>query len=256
VHGQAVVADARVALLERLVDHAPLFPPASLTLSDALAKDRHARSSQASFMLGRLVWPASRFAELGDEPRALSIVLDGPFAADPRVEAVEARRPDPLAELAGVAPEVFVELPVGERLEAELAELGRLGLRAKVRCGGEQTPTVAELARFVRGCHAVGVPFKATAGLHHAVRRGAEHGFLNLLAAVVFGNEEEALAEDDPAAFGLDGEVFRWRGGEAGPDDLARARRERLRSVGSCSFREPVEELASLGVLPLPHDVT
>jgi hypothetical protein len=28
--------------------------------------------------------------------------------------------------------------------------------------------------------------FKATAGLHHPVRSNGEHGFLNVLAAVVF----------------------------------------------------------------------
>jgi hypothetical protein len=34
-------------------------------------------------------------------------------------------------------------------------------------------------------------------------------------------------------------------------DELARARRQRLQSIGSCSFFEPVEELEALGVLPL-----
>ena len=60
------VTDARIALLERLIDHAPSFPPASLPPADALAEDRRAQASPHAFMLGRLVWPASRLDELGD----------------------------------------------------------------------------------------------------------------------------------------------------------------------------------------------
>jgi hypothetical protein len=112
-------------------------------------------------------------------------------------------------------------------------------------------PDVASLAHFVRACGEREVAFKATAGLHGAVRRNGTHGFLNLLAAVVFGEEEEALEESDTEAFALDGAGFSWRGRTADPGELAHARRERLHSIGSCSFFEPVEELEGLGVLPL-----
>jgi hypothetical protein len=228
------VNDARIALLERLIDHAPTFPPASLPPAEALAEDRRARASGYAFMLGRLVWPASRLDELGDEARSLSVVVDAPVPADLRIEAVEV---PPGREIV-VANEVYVEgAPVAE------------GAFAKVRCGGTATPSVEELARFVRVCGERGVPFKATAGLHHAVRRGTEHGFLNLLAAVVFGDEEAALAEEVAAAFSLDRASFRWRGREAGAVELASARTERLRAIGSCSFFEPVEELQALGML-------
>ena len=111
-------------------------------------------------------------------------------------------------------------------------------------------PSAAELARFVRACRERGVVFKATAGLHHALARDGEHGFLNLLAAAVFGDEERALSEQDASAFGLDEAAFRWRDREAAPAEAARARREVLHSIGSCSFFEPVEELEALGVLP------
>ena len=81
--------------------------------------------------------------------------------------------------------------------------------------------------------------------------RGAEHGFLNLLAAVVFGEEEDALAETDPSAFSLDAEAFKWGGRRAEAGRARAGRAERLRAIGSCSFFEPVEELERLGVLPL-----
>src|SRR5215831_17177773 len=55
--------DARVALLSRLIDHAPLFPPASLPLSEAIEEDRRARESGATYVLGRFVCPASLLEE-------------------------------------------------------------------------------------------------------------------------------------------------------------------------------------------------
>jgi hypothetical protein len=120
------------------------------------------------------------------------------------------------------------------------------GLRAKVRCGGVRVPTVDELAGFVRACREASVVFKATAGLHHALAADGQHGFLNLLAACVFGDEEEALRGD---GFELDADSFRWRGRAAGPEQLARVRQELFAGFGSCSFEEPVDELKALGIL-------
>jgi hypothetical protein len=241
--------DARFALLERLIDHAPLFPPASLDLPEALEEDRRARESDAAFMLGRFVCPASRLEELSNG-RALSVVLDAPLAADPRVEAVEAPASFvPRARLPSV-PEIYVEVPTDGAVADRLDHLVERGLRAKVRCGGATVPTVGALARFIRSCRERGLAFKATAGLHQAVARDGEHGLLNLLAAVVFGDEERALADGDASAFALDPSGFRWRARSAGAEELARARRERLHSIGSCSFFEPVGELQALGMLP------
>jgi predicted transcriptional regulator len=247
--------DARVALLERLIDHAPLFPPASLELEDAVAEDARARESASSFVLGRFICPASRLAELPDVGRGVSVVLDAPVASSPRVEAVEAPPGfDPGAGGAGVGggPELYVETWLDDGLDDRLDHLAEFGLRAKVRCGGASVPEVGELARFVRACRERGLVFKATAGLHHAVRTNGEHGFLNLLAAAVFpGAEEAALSETAQDAFALDSGSFSWRGRRASAGDLAEVRTGVLHSIGSCSFFEPVEELEALGVLPL-----
>jgi hypothetical protein len=238
------VTDARIALLERLIDHAPTFPPASLPVADALAEDRRAQASPHAFVLARLVWPASLLQELGDVHRALSVVADAPVPDDPHIEAIEV---PPGRDAPTVEVDVYVEAGLSPRRAVPLPSGGRY---AKVRCGGAATPSIDELGHFIRQCRQGGVPFKATAGLHHAVRRGDAHGFLNVLAAVVFGDEEAALAEDDPTAFALDATSFGWREREAGPEELATARRERLHSIGSCSFFEPVEELQALGMLP------
>ena len=244
--------DARVALLSQLIDHAPLFPPASLALTEAVEEDSRARVHPASFMLARFVCPASRLSELPDVGRGVSVVLDNAeggvrLKADLRVEAVEAPPGVDLASLVGLAEEVYAEVPLDDGLAARLAEVERYGLRAKVRCSGA---LAARLGWFLLECRARDIVYKATAGLHHAVRTEAEHGFLNLLAAAVFC-DEDALDEREPEAFELRAEGFRWRGRTARPDELVHARRTRLHSIGSCSFFEPVEELEKLGILPL-----
>jgi hypothetical protein len=116
----------------------------------------------------------------------------------------------------------------------------------KLRCGGAHVPSVGEVAEFVRRCRSQGLRFKATAGLHHALPTNGEHGFLNLVAACVFGDEERMLATRD---ISLDASEFRADGQRADGETCARVRRELFASIGSCSFAEPVGELRALGIL-------
>ena len=235
------MSDARRAALSALIDHAPTFPPASLPTPDALDEDRRARTGEHAWMLARLVWPASRLDELDGEERALSVLLDAPYRGDERAEAVETRWDEGLDGLEG---EAYVELPLGDGLEERIAALAERGLRAKVRCGGAEVPTAEALGRFLSACRAAGVPFKATAGLHHPLAAKGRHGFLNVIAACAF-DDAAALTEE----VRLDPDGLVWRDRTAGADELARVRREQLVAVGSCSFSEPVEDLKELGVL-------
>lgn len=239
------MTDARRAALSALIDHAPLFPPASLPLPQAVEEDRRARADEHAWVLARLVWPASRLGDLGAEGRALSVLLDETARVSETqgrfVEALETRWQ---AGLDGLEGEVYVELPLDDLLEERVAELAARGLRAKVRCGGAAVPSVESLGAFLRACRAARVPFKATAGLHHPLAGDGRHGFLNVLAACAFGDEDALGGE-----VGLTPEALRWRNREAGPEELARVRREQLVAVGSCSFFEPVGELKALGIL-------
>ena len=79
--------------------------------------------------------------------------------------------------------------PAGERA---LERLGAAGRGAKLRTGGlraELFPSAGELAAFLTACAELQVPFKCTAGLHHAVHHTdpttgfVHHGFLNLVVA-------------------------------------------------------------------------
>ena len=242
--------DARRALLARLIDHAPTFPPASLPPAEALDQDARAVASPHAFMLARLVWPASELAQLGSSERSVSAVLDAPLPDNARVESVETRAAGRDAIPSHVT-EIYVETPIDDGLEDRLDHLRVERLRAKVRCGGGEVPGDTDLARFVRSCRERGLVFKATAGLHHAVRGNEEHGFLNVLAAAVFeGDEDAALAETERDAFGLDAAAFSWRDRSASGEEIARARHGLFHSIGSCSFFEPVEELEALGMLP------
>jgi hypothetical protein len=290
-----VSTDARQALFGGLIDHAALFPPASLPMDEALAEDRRARASAEAWMLGRFIVPVSRLSELaavGGAP-ALSVVLDGAGAAPPdrwqpalqrdlravaraagyglRVELVEVRLPaasvpadllvaarERVAEALGDAVIPYFEVLLADGVEATIAAMGEAGTRAKVRCGGTApAPPVDALAAFVARCRDARVAFKATAGLHHPIRSGGAHGFLNLLAAAVFahaeglGEEELAplLAEEDPAAFEVGPGGLAVHHLDAGPAEIARARAELFNAYGSCSFSEPVEDLRSLGIL-------
>jgi hypothetical protein len=161
------------------------------------------------------------------------------------------------------APAAFVELPRDARwmdlLPGALAAMGRHHLGAKLRCGGlvaQAFPSVDEVAFFIGEAASARVPFKATAGLHHPIRRhdpvtGAMmHGFLNVLTAAALGEDiARVLACEDAKAFALDEQGLRFEDRRITTDDLRAARSERFISYGSCSFEEPVCDLQTLGML-------
>jgi hypothetical protein len=262
---QAQRDSARLRLLERLIDHAALFPPASMDMPDAIEADRRARASEHAWMLDRFIVPASKLHELPPDAPRLSVVLDGgegdleAIAATPHeVELVEARIdpewiPDTQALVNEKLPGVraFWELSPGRGLPGAVAAVREARAGAKIRCGGTTLPSVEEVAAFIVACRDAGVPFKATAGLHHPIRSGDRHGFLNLLAAAVFADAdlEAILAEEDPSAFTLDADGFGVHGQRAGAETIRAARAELFVAYGSCSFDEPVDDLTALGML-------
>lgn len=143
------------------------------------------------------------------------------------------------------------------------------GARAKLRMGGvtpETIPDVESVAQFLRACMKERMPFKATAGLHHAIRavhaltgkpdsaRAPMHGFLNLFLAAALaylGADEQAiirtLAEEDASAFRMDDELILWHDHTLIADQIERVRSEFAVSFGSCSFTEPVDDMKEMG---------
>ena len=247
------------ALLARLIDDAGQFPPARKPLEDALRDHRAAREGEHGWILGRFLCPASRLDE-APLPRPLGVVSDGEdWESDLRTavaagaDAFELRDPGPdaYAALTAAPVDVFVE----DAGDFEALRAHRLG--AKIRCGGltaDAFPSDEAVAAFIRNCREHGVPFKATAGLHHPFRTRDEqlgvlqHGFLNLLAATTLDEPEAIVAETDPSAFAVGIDELRWRDRRAGREQVEEARGT-FTAFGSCSFSEPVEDLTAHGVL-------
>ncbi|MFA6046421.1 MAG: hypothetical protein WC718_15660 [Phycisphaerales bacterium] len=230
------------------------------------------------------------------EPWRLSVLLDGtdPKAVGDGLDAIDAFNEHHSHEESGLAiadnvevkvaeagqidmvldelPEEifpFFEFPAGGDCRGFVAALAGEQAAAKIRTGGINSnafPTAAEVVDFLAACASIGVPFKATAGLHHPVRGVYRltyeknpptchmFGFVNLFLAAalvkVKGRHDDAealLTEEDPAAFMFMENVVKWRSYGFETAQLAIVRERFALSFGSCSFDEPVEDLTKLG---------
>ena len=275
-------------LLSALVDDAGLFPPESLPMADALARHKADDDARHLMLSGRVLCPAGRLGELrvewagqvGErrEPLRLGVILDtgldgldavrSEVAGDPLLALEMLEVPAPSAEavtaaveaLAGFEQAAFIEGPRSpDWVKAVAAANQPGGLRgAKVRCGGGRAdlfPSPEELAAFVCACFEHGVPFKATAGLHGAVRHRDDetgfvhHGFLNLVLAAVRAAAGAPVDEVAAVLASTDGRALAADAMAVSGRELSAARLL-FRAYGSCSTSEPREEAAALGLLP------
>ena len=285
-------ASAR-ALMAGAVDYAGLFPPAQLPLAGALAEYRRALAGADAWMLGRFIVPAVQLSALADavvrdahDGRGWTVSaivrehMDEDAAAvqafnqraahlHVRVDTIECRPSSSasitwLAKTFSPAFTVHVEVGVGPTAPDDLRVVARHQLRAKVRTGGlapDAFPAPASLVAFIESARAAGVPFKATAGLHHAMRGayplsdevGAQsatmHGFVNVMLATATVGERLAtttaaalLTRTDHSALVFDDERVRWGDVELSIDAIGRMREAQCVSFGSCSFREPADD--------------
>ena len=276
---------------ERLVDDAAMFPPGNAEVADAVLAHRTYRQSWFSPLIGPLVVADQRLAEVGraargaravgeNEDLAVSVVNTsgaGGLASLARREvpgvhvvAVESALRD-LDDLAGNAArvlaaaleldeavQIFVEIPYAPGWERAVDEVEAAGRYGKIRTGGPDVadcPSADQLARQLSVLIEADLPFKATAGLHHAwpspgtdPGHPRQHGFLTVLAAV------EALVEGATEAEAADLLVGRDRSGVVeqvgGWNEAQAARvRRRFRSFGCCGVLDPVNDLLGLGLV-------
>jgi hypothetical protein len=168
----------------------------------------------------------------------------------------------------------YFEIPINGDVSPLVKAIALAGARAKVRTGGvtpDSIPSASDVLDFIVACRNEAVPFKATAGLHHPIRGdyrlsyetnspvGTMYGFLNVFVASVLVNEGEArdvalaaLEERDPHTFAFEDDAILWRGNRLTARQIEASRRMLGISFGSCSFREPVDELAPLALTTLP----
>lgn len=275
------------SLFAGLCDDAAVFPPGNMPLTRAVPAHRIHRAAPYAGVVGLFVLGAKDLGQLADltidlapNSIALSLTVPGPAAAEEALERAEAIPAVRVAALEVPVPEdvdpaplvstlhsvhqsigrvlpTYVELPRDSRRTAVLAELSGSPFRAKMRTGGVRAdlyPDEHELAGTILAAVEAGTPFKATAGLHHALRNTdpetgfEQHGFLNVLLATAaatdtaeHGDLVELLATRDP-----DTVAGRAR-------DLDAGVRETFHSFGTCSITDPVTELVHLGLLPTDH---
>lgn len=279
-------------LLRGLLDDAATFPPGNAAVADAVQAREMYEGAWFAELLGAVVVRADRvdalvtaLAETGVAERLqtpLPVTVTVPEGLGGVGDAVRAARRPALQAVAFEVPlgpgradaevlrtvrmqvpagaDVFVELSGHVDAAVALPELARAGVHAKLRTGGTSSaafPPVEAVARFVHAAVAAGVPFKATAGLHNALRHRDEdtgfthHGFVNLLAAIAAAQAGADLAgvtrliastEPEPLLEVLQGL------------DVAQAVavRQAFSGFGTCSTVEPVEDLAGLGLLARP----
>ncbi len=268
-------------MFERLIDDAAVFPPGSLPLAEAVPAHSEHLAAWYSALVGPLLCRESELESLASltrelpSPVGVAVVVDtgtaGVLAAADAVahesqlvlRGVEVPlRGSPLGEnarrtvaaldaaLGGPDDEepAYVEVPRSPGWEDALDVIADAGYRAKLRTGGasaDALPSDDEVAAFVVGCLDRGISFKFTAGLHHAVRRPGEHGFLNLLLAVGRAVAGAPAAEVAATLSIDDGALL-----AAGVAELPAASVRRwFASYGSCSIAEPLAELIALGLV-------
>lgn len=283
-------------LLDRLVDDAGLFPPTALAPPDAVRRHRADQAAGHPMHTHRLLVAAGLLARVRAELRPgdrfrIGLIADGTAAADPGARltaALTTIAADPRLELAlveaplalfgpsaaaavpavldavrGTAVPLFLEPAAPAGIEDLLAALPRDPDRptgAKLRCGGTSArlfPNTADVARFVVACARARVPFKATAGLHHAVRHRdpatglTHHGYLNLLLATATACADPSAAhrtDQDAVRAALEITDTAELAGRVRALPAATAVRARtlLFSYGSCSTGTPVNEAATV----------
>ncbi|HEU4365742.1 MAG TPA: hypothetical protein VFT13_09805 [Candidatus Krumholzibacteria bacterium] len=209
----------------------------------------------------------------GDVARIAAFNACGTGAMVDAIEVKAATEAAIRAVAAAVPPALraYVEIPVAVDPRALIGVIAETRLRAKIRTGGvtaQAFPTPEHVARFIRHCYATGTAFKATAGLHHPLRamqalsyearapRAVMHGFLNVFLTAVFHYNGMTIADAnafmhrgtiDDVEFSDDHVV--WRDYRVSRDELTTIRRRFAISFGSCSFREPVDDLIKAGLL-------
>ncbi len=292
------------AMMNGAVDYAGLFPPAALSMAETVHRYAAYAASPESWMLGRLIVPVARLEEFvaayftlataasdGDTdvaaaaPWRLSVIakasdaaalaaFNARYGARTRIDTVEAPTVSaadiPALGALATSYMVFAEVSVVEDPGPIVALLAQHKVRAKVRTGGvtpSAIPTAANVARFVVTCRDAKVPFKATAGLHHAIRadyaltyepaseRATMFGFVNVLLASAAAAMAASVSEVEKILAATDGFVIDGTGALLPTGrlmqavDVAMARTSGIASFGSCSFDEPVAELTQRGLL-------
>lgn len=157
-----------------------------------------------------------------------------------------------------VEPPRLFDQPPGHAWLAALDEVAGMGHHLKLRTGGvtaDAFPGATELATSINAALDRELPFKCTAGLHHALRHRADdtgfehHGFLNVLLATRASLDGASVEEAAALLEQRDRTSITTPLVQPDVQPLVSARRW-FTSFGSCSVLEPLEDLNALDLLP------
>jgi hypothetical protein len=256
---------AAAVIFHRLFDDASIFPPGNLAMPYALAHHHEVSNAWYADLVGPFVCSELRWPELVGylSPGSLGVSLVVTAGLPAVGVAVSAALAEPLVALRSVEVPIdpdelpqavgtlnglpddvqaYVEVPLGTSLLA----LHNTRHHAKFRTTGDNLALAEAMVEAARWR----VPFKLTAGLHHAVagHEGSAHGFLNTLLGAALALDgapvdvvAAQLAESSADAVAKHIDVL-------SADDVGRIRRL-LTSIGTCSISEPLADLLALGLL-------
>ncbi|MCX7595839.1 MAG: hypothetical protein N2235_19165 [Fischerella sp.] len=186
------------ALLASMVDYAGLFPPAKLSMQEAMVNYANYQLTPYNWMLNRFVLPVSRLNEFATlvptsdfKQWSLSLIVSKDWESEIEivrslsskldsknhitVTSLEFPLLSPL-EIEKAIPclpdrvEAFFEIPLNADIQPYLAVLKHTRAAAKIRTGGitvEAFPSITQLCQCILLFADAQVAFKATAGLHH-----------------------------------------------------------------------------------------
>lgn len=263
--------ETRSSLFYDLFDDAAMFPPQSAPASLAVFTHLALKRGPYAEYVGPLLVAGDRWDELMEAASVapLEVVVVGRPAppggwsdGDIAVVGCELVWDDEPIAPADVKTRTALEPASLDDVEDLLDTVGEARIDgapviAKFRTAGvtaEAFPSEDDLAYCILASYNAGVPFKLTAGLHHAARHTDErtgfehHGFLNVMVAVAHcdrGASEADVAETLGVrdAQTLADEVRAWSA------DEGVAVRAMFPSFGCCGVEDPIQDLLDLGLI-------
>lgn len=216
------------------------------------------------------LWSVSLLASPADADRVASVKTDSRFVVNAvECKASSAAEAAQAEQIVTQGLEVFIEPSRLDEFDVMAPVLARTGASAKIRTGGvtsDAFPSPHDVLAFLTSCKGNGIRFKATAGLHHAVRgeyrltyepdapTSEMYGFLNVAVAAALlwhGRSADvvidALQERSLDAFEFTDDRLVWRDERLSRNEVEEVRSRFFAGFGSCSFSEPVAEIGLEG---------
>lgn len=236
-------------MFQHFFDDAAIFPPGNMPMADAVRAHLSRRGTPEGEFVGPFICSAARLGELretlghGHLELALVATVDeftdvsGELASQQNLTLVAVELKGPVDDLPTTPKglRVFVERTWHDPMDVPD------GAMLKLRCGGpdtRDTPSACQLGDAIEHCVERDLPFKLTAGLHHAVRTERSLGFLNILAAV-----NAAIDGSDPVPALLESDAAQLKVSD--PEAVRRL----FCSIGTCSIDEPLDDLRGLELI-------